>query len=475
MRRFAIIGLTVGLAVAAVLAGAAPLQAEDTPPPELIIGYPPACDDPDAASLSIVDCAGDQGEPVDAIGEVPDALVAAAAETARVETALVAAEGPAALRKNCRFHAEVALYTSEDWNRLAQNARGRGIALRRLLHLDPGADRGTRRSHVRDQACRIRALGPRFHAMAEAHLTAWQTWVTRNGKTWLEAGREFRKRMAAAGYDVALGDLWALNEVPSAVRQGAGPVTPEPARLPPRASRGRRLDSADDGRSRLRRRSRPANAEPVGLPREPARLARRLRLLGRGRRPRVRFWAQEVYGDIRAWGVPTRSRDDPGPEPDRLPPPSVLELARAGGERSAAAESFLRRTYVPLANAAWKLAQQFFGFTAVDHLTSCATSSRSRCTRSGTTRGRNPALGPMGRFGFAWAPENTLAPDRGRLPREDAGLAATARLRAGECVRAGWRLATGACGPPGDHVWCDGSYDGAVFNDGWSAFATWEE
>ena len=53
-----------------------------------------------------------------------------------------------------------------------------------------------------DQAWRIRALGPRFHAAAEAQLTAWQTWVTTNKKTWIDAGREFRKRMAAAGYDV---------------------------------------------------------------------------------------------------------------------------------------------------------------------------------------------------------------------------------------------------------------------------------
>ena len=28
--------------------------------------------------------------------------------------------------------------------------------------------------------------------------------------------------MAAAGYDVSLGDIWALNEVPSQVRQNAG-------------------------------------------------------------------------------------------------------------------------------------------------------------------------------------------------------------------------------------------------------------
>ena len=28
--------------------------------------------------------------------------------------------------------------------------------------------------------------------------------------------------MAAAGYDVAAGDIWALNEISSAVRQGTG-------------------------------------------------------------------------------------------------------------------------------------------------------------------------------------------------------------------------------------------------------------
>src|SRR4029434_8122517 len=72
------------------------------------------------------------------------------------------------------------------------------------------------------QAERIRALGPRFHAMAEANLSGWQTWVIANGKTGVQAGHEFRRRMAAAGYDVTLGDLWAMNEVPSSVRQNAG-------------------------------------------------------------------------------------------------------------------------------------------------------------------------------------------------------------------------------------------------------------
>jgi hypothetical protein len=69
-----------------------------------------------------------------------------------------------------------------------------------------------------DQAFRIRALGPNFHAMAEIHWTTWSRWVASTGSTWYEAGVEARRRMAAAGYDVAKGDIWAVNEFPSSVR-----------------------------------------------------------------------------------------------------------------------------------------------------------------------------------------------------------------------------------------------------------------
>ena len=109
---------TITVVLAAVLAGASPIHADETPLSELVIGYPPSCDDAEAATLSAVDCAGI--EPVDAIGPIAPEIEAAAAETARIETALVAAEGPEALRKNCRFHAEVAALHGEDWNRLAQ-------------------------------------------------------------------------------------------------------------------------------------------------------------------------------------------------------------------------------------------------------------------------------------------------------------------------------------------------------------------
>ena len=218
-RRILTTAVTIIVVLAAGLAGAGPIHADETPSSELVIGYPPSCDDIEAATLSAVECAGI--EPVDAIGPIAPEIEAAAAETARVETALVAAEGPEALRKNCRFHAEVAFYTANDWNRLAQNLAAEASHCADY-YISVPAPEGNKTNPRADQAWRIRALGPRFHAMAEAHLTGWQAWVMANNKTWIEPGREFRRRMVTAGYDVSQGDLWALNEVPSSVRQNAG-------------------------------------------------------------------------------------------------------------------------------------------------------------------------------------------------------------------------------------------------------------
>ena len=74
----------------------------------------------------------------------------------------------------------------------------------------------------RDQAARIRALGPSFHAMAEIHFATWSRWVASTGSSWHTAGVTARQRMAEAGYDVTRGDSWMLNELTSAVRRGDG-------------------------------------------------------------------------------------------------------------------------------------------------------------------------------------------------------------------------------------------------------------
>ena len=80
----------------------------------------------------------------------------------------------------------------------------------------------TRRTSDRAEAERIRALGQNFHALAEFHWTTWSRWVTDNATTWYAAGVEMRRRMAQAGFDVAAGDTWAVNEFPSTVRSGSG-------------------------------------------------------------------------------------------------------------------------------------------------------------------------------------------------------------------------------------------------------------
>jgi hypothetical protein len=87
------------------------------------------------------------------------------------------------------------------------------------------ADKTQMRSGV---APGIRALGSSFHALAEVNVAAWQGWVTSTGNTWYQAGVAARTRMEAAGFDVAAGDSWALNELSSAVRSGAGTPSPAP-------------------------------------------------------------------------------------------------------------------------------------------------------------------------------------------------------------------------------------------------------
>ena len=100
-------------------------------------------------------------------------------------------------------------------------ARRDPVGVRAVLRLDSALSDDKTQPRA-DEAWRIRALGPAFHALAEINVTGWTAWVATTGKSWYEAGVEARRRMAAAGYDVAAGDTWALNELSSAVRQGIG-------------------------------------------------------------------------------------------------------------------------------------------------------------------------------------------------------------------------------------------------------------
>jgi hypothetical protein len=321
------------------------------------------------------------------------------------------------------------------------------------------ADKTQMRSGV---APSIRALGPGFHALAEVNVTAWQGWVTSTGSTWYQAGVEARTRMAAAGFDTAAGDAWALNELSSAVRTGAG------------ASRQNMRDFVHglyDGDG-----SQPATKGVVfvtGIGQATTSLATYQANLESWLQD-AGFWGdmgtyvsdflQEGYGDIRDYGVAGAD------VPTRLQYLNqylqhVLQLATVAPATGAAARSYLAGSYAPLANAAWAWSSGF-GFTAVpvdqmeDYVSAQVDAMRSYDASLGWSSDR---------IGFAWDPSNSLG-----LSSTDyaAGQAALlSRLAAGVVASADPASpGSGACQSP----WCTAVVTGAAFNPAWSRFSSWE-
>jgi hypothetical protein len=182
----------------------------------------------------------------------------------------------------------------------------------------------------------------------------------------------------------------------------------------------------------------------------------------------VRFWAQEVYGDIRNWAVPGASRNDRTRH--------LAEYLMHGAELAAAhddavtepAHELMERTYVPLANAAWPWPNAF-GYTDVTaELMESYVSEQVYATRH--YAGAHPNGAPDGRMGFAWAPR--VVP-----PAKTIDTAATQLVldriagALGDSYAQGGSSQTGACGTSGDHDWCEGELAGAGFVDGWSSFS----
>src|SRR5204862_7386294 len=72
----------------------------------------------------------------------------------------------------------------------------------------------------------VHALGPNVHALAEFSWSGWANWIAQSPGTrdFEIAGKVFRQRMVDAGYDVASGDSWVINEFPSSTRTGLNNV-----------------------------------------------------------------------------------------------------------------------------------------------------------------------------------------------------------------------------------------------------------
>lgn len=371
---------------------------------------------------------------------------------------------PYAVEAACRPLRGV-FYAQTDWLRLATTlAANASPCAQYSISVPPVvADKTKLRP---DQAFRIRALGPNIHALAEIHWSAWQKWVASTGSSWYQAGVEARRRMAAAGYDLAAGDTWALNEVSSAARRGDGNARTNLHEL----LRGL-YDAAGEG---------PATRGVVFI-------------VGIGQRAPVATykartqewlqdsafwsdmnvyvgdWSQEVYGDVRSYaapGAPLANRRD-----------ALVEflrhqdlLAAAGGTVSGTANAFFGNAGGALANAAWQWGSAY-GWTLVDQtLMQQYVSAEVYALRNhGARVGR-----ATDRFGFAWAPKNAnaLAPDD--FTRQTAAvldrLAAAIRDSGNDTPD---DPGIGACGAAAQGTWCAGDLAGAALTAGWRTFRSW--
>src|SRR5262245_51387359 len=193
--------------VSSLAAAALPAAAEPPPAPE------PACPSDPLVAL-------DDGCPEAAV--VPE--VATTLARAQAAAPAMAEDLPAW----CRLRAEAVFWTANDWLLLSQAlAADPSPCADYYVSIPPQSADHTLLRGAQDDL--VRALGPHIHPVAEmtlGTLTGWDHWVhALPGRTWLGAGVEFRRRMAAAGYRFDLGETWLLNELDRSTRRDEPPYT----------------------------------------------------------------------------------------------------------------------------------------------------------------------------------------------------------------------------------------------------------
>ena len=365
-------------------------------------------------------------------------------------------------------------YDAVFWGGIEQLVLAQALAAERspcveyFLTIPPRTDRTMLPAAARFNE--VRALG--IHPVADIRWTSptgWRAWVIADPeRTFYEAGVLARQRMAERGLDVEAGETWAFNELTTEVLEGVPGARAEVLEF----IRG--LYDGAPGMPKARGIVFNVFVDSTSDPAEVAAYKASLRswLLDEA------FWteldryvdvfANEVYASSLAWGV---SGAPLGQRAKRLNDyfQHMAILAEAGQKSIEAARSFLHRTYLPLANAAWP--HPFVGDT---HLLSAEQMKHFVSTQVYALRTfaeDHPKTVPQGLIGFGWAP----------ITGEDPVLVA-GRVQIAARLAAAIRAATDelptepkdACGPPGDRLWCEGELEGAWFNTAWRIFGDWE-
>lgn len=351
-------------------------------------------------------------------------------------------------------------YAQNDWLRLATTlAANASPCAQYYISIPPlAADKTQLRT---DQAWRIRALGSSFHAVAEIQYAGWSKWVSANASTWYDAGVEARRRMAAAGFDVAAGDTWAVNEFSSGVRRN------DPGARQAVRDFVRGLYTGDGSTPAVK-----GVVFDIGMDEAtPDLSAYKSALAGwyldggfwQDMSAYVSDWSQELYGDVRdeaVGGAPTSARiehlnDYFGHQ---------LALANAGPPDVAAARGFLQQTYSPLANAAWAWSSAY-GYTNVpvdqmeDYVSAEVAALRTLDASAGLAGDH---------FGFAWAPR---MPNGGAWTSQFTSDSGALVQRLAVAIHDSDQSPEAACAPS----WCTAALSGAAFVETWKTFATWTQ
>ena len=357
-------------------------------------------------------------------------------------------------------------YAASDWLRLATKlAANASPCAQYYISIPPlAADKTAFRTN---QAWQIRALGPNFHALAEIHTGGWRSWVSANNSTWYQAGVEARRRMAAAGFDVTLGDTWIVNEFPSTVISGLGPARANMRELvhglydgdggPP--TKGGVFDiGVGQGTLDLSTYKGQLEAWLQDAP------------FWSDMSRYVSDWSQELYGDPRnndVAGVPLATRRDYLTDYLR----HQLVHVRLGGDATAAARDFLESADSPLANAAWQW-DYGFGWTMIpaDQMKGYVSAQVYALRHFSAEDGA-----PGDHWGFAWAPHNGTNLSAGDFAAQTGEILdrlAAAIRDSGQPVDPA-DPGIGACRPPAQDRWCEDDLAGAWFNNAWKTFTYW--
>lgn len=397
-------------------------------------------------------------------------LLAGSACTQESEPAAAVSAEAVVYPPYCRVEVDAVFWGGRDWLELAEELADDYSRCAEYYVTIPPRDENRIALRPAARFEEVRALNARIHPVAEIRYTGptgWREWVLANpARTFYGAGVEARRRMAERGLDVTNGETWALNELSVEILED------DPGQREDVLEFLRGLYDGQPGMPKAR--GIVFNVFTPSTVRDPSGYKAGLQAwledepFWTGLDAYVDVFAQEVYASVLNWGVagaPLARRAEYLNDYFH----HVTELAEAGPEAVEAARTFLRRTYLPLANAAWP--HPAIGDT---HLVSAETMAGFVSTQVYAIRhyaNAHPRTAPQGRIGFGWAP-NPAGPGYTDENRELIGERLASAIH--EAYERGGNSQTGACGPPGEHVWCEGEVEGASLNDAWKIFASWD-